>query len=622
MAAEDATRKSSDAATSRPVEAAAHENAIASSAEGDGKIAETKKGGPVEDKTKLKTQETVERKANGDEKDATMEALDEKAADGDSAEAEKSPATPATKKKGGAKAVPKSITKKKSHGNLKRKSTGGPAASDIKYEIGQYVLAKMRSFPPWPAIVLSKELLPEIMAVKPNSGNSKSLETLGNAAWTTQYPIFYMGTYEYSWIAVTDLEPLPNEKIERGAGSKKAKKLNEAFAEAAQGFSLEDVKALQDEVMDLDEAEEVNDEEREIAEPSADDDGMEVDEDEASSDEKPKKKKAARGKKRKKSESTSDDEAESEKPAKTPKKASAASKPKTPKSAASKKTTPAPAKAKSSKSPANGVKTSKKAATLKDKASPPASPKKKATPAKRKSAAKSKDAVESEESEADKSDEQALTDPRSLSAEDQHKYILHRRHRLQKAFLNKDKIPPMEEEMAELSKCLTSLEEWHDMPAELIKATKIHKVLRGIMNVEFTIPLENTYTFKGRSEPLHAKWVETIRAADKAAKVDSSSRIDESAAGDVTKENGVNGDADTNEGKAKKIVKEAEKAGLPIGAANVPDAGVELVERKAETLVIADVSKKDAPAAGSSAEKEGGTDATSDSKAAGEDAKV
>jgi len=248
-----------------------------------------------------------------------------------------------------------------------------------------------------------------------------------------------------SWIAATDLEPLPNEKIERGAGSKKAKKLNEAFAEAARGFSLQNVKALQDEVMDLDEEEEVNDEEREIAEPSADEDGMEVDEDEASSDEKPKKKKAARGKKRKKSESASDDEAESEKPAKTPKKASAASKPKTPKSAASKKTTPAPAKAKSSKSPTNGVKTSKKAATVKDKASPPASSKKKATPAKRKSAAKSKEVIESEESEADKSDEQASTDPRSLSAEDQHKYILHRRHKLQKAFLNKDKIPPMEE---------------------------------------------------------------------------------------------------------------------------------------------------------------------------------
>jgi len=142
------------------------------------------------------------------------------------------------------------------------------------------------------------------------------------------------------------------------------------------------------------------------------------------------------------------------------------------------------------------------------------------------------------------------------------------------------------------------------------------------MNVEFTIPLEKTYTFKERSEPLHAKWVETIRAADKAAKVDLSSKIDESAEGDAAKENGVNGDADTNEGKVKKIVKEAEKAGLPIGAAGVSDAGVELVERKAETLVIAEVSKKDAPAAGASAEKEGGTDAATDSKAAGEDVKA
>ena len=210
MATEDATtRKSPDA---QSVEATAKDNAIASSTEAVGddarKFVEKKEGTPVvgeeakDDETSVETAEVA--KTNGDEKNATKEASDRAAADVDATVAtettalEKTAATPASKKKGGAKAAPKSIGKKKSLANyFRRKSTGGPAAAaDTKYEIGQYVLAKMRSFPPWPAVILSKELLPDIMAVKPAAGNAKSLETLGDAAWTTQYPIFYMGTYE------------------------------------------------------------------------------------------------------------------------------------------------------------------------------------------------------------------------------------------------------------------------------------------------------------------------------------------------------------------------------------------------------------------------------------------
>lgn len=194
--------------------------------------------------------------------------------------------------------------------------------------------------------------------------------------------------------------------------------------------------------------------------------------------------------------------------------------------------------------------------------------------------------------------------------------------------------------MAELSKWLTSLEEWDDMPADLIKvyfstlrdnewkliisqSTKIHKVLRGIMNVDFAIPLEETYTFKARSEPLHAKWVETIRNADKPAKAEEPSKADESAKEDEeVKENGVNGEAEAEAEETKtekEEVTEAEKAGLPAEAADAPEAGVEVVERKGETLVLTEVTMKDAPAAAAaSTDKEEGETATAatDSKAA------
>jgi hypothetical protein len=95
------------------------------------------------------------------------------------------PTTPAAKKK----SVPKP-SRKKSLGSTK-KSTPAKTTS-VKFEPGNYVIAKMRSYPPWPAIVLSKELLPEVM----KKGKPKSLETLGPSAWNTQYPILFMGTYE------------------------------------------------------------------------------------------------------------------------------------------------------------------------------------------------------------------------------------------------------------------------------------------------------------------------------------------------------------------------------------------------------------------------------------------
>ena len=89
-----------------------------------------------------------------------------------------------------AKKTPKP-SRRKSVANFKKGAAAAPGP-DIKYAEGQYVLAKMRSFPPWPALVLNKDLLPEVMRV----GKPKSLETIGTAAWETQYPIFYLGTYE------------------------------------------------------------------------------------------------------------------------------------------------------------------------------------------------------------------------------------------------------------------------------------------------------------------------------------------------------------------------------------------------------------------------------------------
>lgn len=97
-------------------------------------------------------------------------------------------ATPASKKK--------AVGKRKSLANLKTPSKKG-ADPDKKFTPGQYVMAKMKSYPPWPAIVLNDELLPEVLKKGPQQGKSKNAPTdTGPSAWKTQYPIFFMGTFE------------------------------------------------------------------------------------------------------------------------------------------------------------------------------------------------------------------------------------------------------------------------------------------------------------------------------------------------------------------------------------------------------------------------------------------
>jgi hypothetical protein len=90
------------------------------------------------------------------------------------------------------------------------------------------------------------------------------------------------------------------------------------------------------------------------------------------------------------------------------------------------------------------------------------------------------------------------------------------------------------------------------------QATKIHKVLRGIMKVDYVIPLEDKYNFKKRSEVLHKKWMTLLAAAvagEKSGKGDKSgSAVMEKAT--TAKENGVaEGESAATNGDAKEAVK-------------------------------------------------------------------
>jgi len=104
----------------------------------------------------------------------------------------------ARQRKGGATATPKP-SKKKSSANLKGKTPRSTkkAAADVDYQPGMSVLAKMRTFPPWPAIILSDELLPEaLLKTKPSGKSGKKGEASAAPSAPTSWPVMFMGTNE------------------------------------------------------------------------------------------------------------------------------------------------------------------------------------------------------------------------------------------------------------------------------------------------------------------------------------------------------------------------------------------------------------------------------------------
>lgn len=95
-----------------------------------------------------------------------------------------------------------------------------------------------------------------------------------------------------------------------------------------------------------------------------------------------------------------------------------------------------------------------------------------------------------------------------MSAEDRwerkKKEVLFLRHKLQKGLLTRNE-QPKEDEMKMMSDYLTKLEGFPDMDVEIIRATKINKVLKAMLKLD-NIPKEEEFDFKSRSQALLDKW--------------------------------------------------------------------------------------------------------------------
>ncbi len=88
--------------------------------------------------------------------------------------------------------------------------------------------------------------------------------------------------------------------------------------------------------------------------------------------------------------------------------------------------------------------------------------------------------------------------------EHREKAILYLRHRLQKGFLSRDQAPK-EDEMDGMATFFSQLEGHESLEASIIRSTKIHKVLKGIVKLS-SIPKDEEYNFKKRSAALLDTW--------------------------------------------------------------------------------------------------------------------
>ncbi|PVI08274.1 hypothetical protein DM02DRAFT_648327 [Periconia macrospinosa] len=396
-------------------------------------------------------------------------------------------ATPASTKK------TSNSRRKSSSGVPEHKSKKTPNKKKKQLELhldtkpGDMWLVAMRGYQPWPVIICDEDMLPEtllakrpVSAIRVDGTYREDYLEGGKNAKDRRYPVMFLGTNEFAWQVNTDLLPFDLEEIkkevEAGLPGKKNKVLTAAYEEAVEGHDLDYYKEMlqnhEQAMIDDAEAKAAKEEEKlakkeksknrkSTAAVESDDMDMDMDDvdDTAASGKK-------KGTKRKKGDES---DGEPDKPAKTPK------------------------------------------TKLKLNNKPP----KEASTTKPKKETKAKKAKASEEPKPAPVEEPPMTE--ADRRQKREKSVLYLRHRLQKGFLSRDQ-PPQDGDMPSMAAHLTQLEELDDLEAEIIKKTKVHKVLKAIIKLN-TIPKEEEFNFKNRSSNLLTKWSGALAAETEAPAV-------------------------------------------------------------------------------------------------------
>ncbi|KAK6364884.1 hypothetical protein LTS17_011788 [Exophiala oligosperma] len=373
---------------------------------------------------------------------------------------------PASKRK--SSIVPKKLNKKKSMSKI----------THTNAQPGEYYIARLKSYPPWPSIICDEEMLPEIL-INTRPVTTKKADGTYNEAYAEggkkenerTFPVMFLYTNEFAWIHNTDLTPLNPEDCKDVPEKGKSKNLLAAYQVASEGHDIDFFKNMLNEhnaalQADIDAKEAREAEKAAKADKKKRKSEAKVDTDVEMGDAEAAPKKSS---KKRKKEADSDDEA-SEKPAKTPK-----------------------IKLTTSKTP----KTEEK------------KPKEKASKAKSEKR-KSKAAVEDEEMvDAEPEVEEKPLDP-AEARKAREKEVLFLRHRLQKGFLSRDQAP-QEDEMPQMSNFIKKLEGYTDLEVSIIRQTKINKVLKALIKLN-TIPRDEEFNFRKRSLELLTQWNKILGA--------------------------------------------------------------------------------------------------------------
>ncbi|KAI9893657.1 MAG: hypothetical protein M1814_005872 [Vezdaea aestivalis] len=402
----------------------------------------------------------------------------------------------------GTPATTKKETKRKSigvpeHKTKKLQKKKSQVQLNTNAQAGEYYLIKLKGYSPWPAIVCDDDMLPQsLLQSRPASARrsdgtfSDACADGGKRVADRMFPVMFMATNEFMWTSNKDMVQydFQQDVPEKAKGAS----LQQAYVVAKEAHDLEHWKSiLLDHAQAMKEDAEMKaaksaakkdkTEKRRKSEVKAPSEDVEM-EDAQNSGENGEEAEPTvkKGKKRPKA---ADSEGESAKPAKIAKQESAKK--------------PTKIKISTPKAP-NGTPSAKPSA-------------KAASTAKAKP--KKKSAVNGSDGDGTPNAEAAAAPKKKLTAQEQleikQKEVLYLRHKLQKCFLSGDQ-PPKSEDMKGMSEFIHKLEQYRDLEVSIIRATKINKVLKGIIKLS-SIPQDAEFNFKQRSTDLLTAWNSLLR---------------------------------------------------------------------------------------------------------------
>jgi len=388
----------------------------------------------------------------------------------------------------------------------KRKSTGGVPEHKSKKlnkkksmpvlrlecKPGEFYWARLKGYPPWPAVVCDEEMLPEsllatrpVSTSRPDGSIRDDFKEGGKNAKERTFPIMFLSTNEFQWMVNTNLTPLDPEQCSSLPTTKMTKALQDAYKIASEDHDLNYFKGILRQWQDEEELIRKAEEEAAVeAERLAAEQAAKAEQDAANGNEaKEKSKKKTPRKSKAADEDVVMEDADAPKSSKKRKKeaeSDAEGKP---------KKTPKVTKINAPKTP-NGEEASTK-----------------------KSAKSKKKVVTAPKIEDEDESKPQLTEEEKLAQRE--KAVLYLRHRLQKGFLTRDS-RPQEAEMAAMADFFSQLESYENLESSIIRSTKIHKVLKAIVKLA-SVPKDSEFSFKKRSSALLEVWNRRMEADAAAA---------------------------------------------------------------------------------------------------------